>query len=53
MDVPTAICAMLVWVYLSELARELKKNIYSIKKGMLSSYMKHELKSPSVPMAYV
>jgi hypothetical protein len=36
---------MLVWVYLPELARELKKNIYSIKKGMLSSYMKQDLKA--------
>ncbi|WP_028997063.1 IS701 family transposase [Azohydromonas australica] len=46
-------CAMLVWVYLSELARALKKNIYSIKKEMLSSYMKQELKNPSVRMAHV
>jgi hypothetical protein len=44
---------MLVWVYLSELARKLKKNVYSIKKEMLSSYMKQELKNPSVRMAHV
>jgi IS4 transposase len=46
-------CAMLAWVYVSELARRLKTNIYRIKTQMLSSYMKQELKSPSVRMAYV
>ncbi len=46
-------CAMLVWVHLSELARELKNNIYRIKKEMLLSYMKQELKNPSVRMAHV
>lgn len=46
-------CAMLVWVCLSDLARKLKKNIYSMKKEILSSYMKQELKNPSVRMAHV
>jgi hypothetical protein len=46
-------CAIMVWVHLSSLARSLKENIYSLKKGMLSGYMKAELINPSVPMASI
>ena len=46
-------CVILAWNYLSNLAEELKMNIYSIKKKMLSIYMKQELMQPSVRMSAV
>lgn len=46
-------CAMLVWVHLTDLARKLKKNIYSIKKELLSNYMRQELMTPSILMPCV
>jgi hypothetical protein len=46
-------CAILVWHQLSSLARKLKTNIYTLKKGLLSTYMKEELKKPSIPIVFV
>lgn len=44
-------CAVLVWVRMTQIARKALTNIYSLKKGMLSDYMRQELRSPSVRMA--
>ena len=44
-------CAVLVWIRLTAIARKALTNIYSLKKGMLSHYMRQELRSPSVRMA--
>jgi len=41
-------CAVLVWIRLTELARKSMKSIYQIKYEMLSGYLRHELRSPSV-----
>lgn len=38
---------------MTTVARKIGKNIYSIKKEMLSSFMKQELRMPSVPMSAV
>lgn len=46
-------CAILVWHHLSSLARKMKTNIYALKSGLLSEYMKEELRNPSIPMAFV
>jgi len=46
-------CVILAWNCLTGLARSMKTNIYSLKKSMLSSYMKQELMHPSVRMAPV
>ena len=46
-------CVILAWNYLSNLAEELKMNVYSIKKKMLSIYMRQELMQPSVRMSAV
>ena len=46
-------CVILVWSHLSALARDLKTNIYSIKRAMMSNYMRQEIIRPSVPMAYI
>ncbi len=44
-------CAVLVWIRMTAIARKALTNIYSLKKGMLSHYMRQELRSPSVRMA--
>lgn len=46
-------CAILAWHCLTRLARKLKTNIYALKNGLLSEYMKKELKNPSIPFAFV
>ncbi len=44
-------CAVLVWIRMTAIARKALTTIYSLKKGMLSHYMRQELRSPSVRMA--
>ena len=44
-------CAVLVWIRMTAIARKAFTNIYSLKKGMLTHYMRQELRSPSVRMA--
>ena len=46
-------CVILAWNHMTMLARRMGVNIYSIKKSMLSSFMKQELRAPSVPMSAV
>jgi hypothetical protein len=41
----------LAWVHLCETAKALKTNIYSLKKGILSEFLKKELRSPTIRMA--
>ena len=43
-------CAMLVWVRMNHLAQELQTNIYQIKQGLLSNYMRQELRNPTFSM---
>lgn len=46
-------CVVLVWNYLTHLARKTGTNIYAMKSKLLSNYMKEELINPSIPMALV
>ena len=46
-------CVILAWNHVTQLARKTMSNIYSVKKGMLSAYMKQELKEPTVRMSPV
>jgi hypothetical protein len=46
-------CVALTWNCLTKMARNMKSNIYALKNGMLSRYMKEELKNPSIRMAFV
>ena len=46
-------CVVLAWNRMTAIARELKSNIYSVKKGMLSAYMRQELMQPFVQMSIV
>jgi len=43
-------CAVPVWICLKKTAYETGKTVYQIKHGILSSYLKHQLKSQSVKM---
>ncbi len=43
-------CSMLVWVRLNQLAQETDTTIYQIKQGLLSNYMRQQLRQPSISM---
>lgn len=43
-------CAMLVWVRLKQVAQETRQTIYQVKHGLLSDYLRQQLRSPSVQM---
>ena len=45
-------CALLVWTRLKASAYQTSRTVYQIKHGMLSDYLKAQLKSPSVQMAF-
>lgn len=44
-------CAILVWQCLKRLARDTFRTVYQLKEGLLSDYMRSELKSPSIKYA--
>jgi hypothetical protein len=43
-------CAILVWIRLKQVAQETQRTIYQVKHGLLSDYLRQQLKSPSIPM---
>jgi hypothetical protein len=43
-------CAILVWVRLKQVAHETEQTVYKVKHGLLSDYMRQQLKSPAVSM---
>lgn len=43
-------CSMLVWVRLSHFAQELQTNVYQLKQGLLSDYMRQQLRKPTFSM---
>ena len=45
-------CAVLVWIRLTSLARSSLTNVYQLKKSLLSDYLRQELRSPSISMAF-
>ena len=45
-------CAVLVWVRLTRLARKASTTVYQLKRSLLSDYLREELRSPSIPMAF-
>ena len=44
-------CAVLVWIRLKQVARETKQTVYQVKHGLLSEYLRQQLKSPSIQMS--
>lgn len=45
-------CAMLVWLRLTDLARQTQQTVYRIKHGLLDNYLCQQLKNPSVKMRF-
>lgn len=45
-------CAMLVWLRLTDLARQSQQTVYRIKHGLLDNYLCQQLKNPSVKMRF-
>ena len=43
-------CAILVWVRLKQVAQETRQTIYQVKHGLLSDYLRQQLKAPTVKM---
>lgn len=43
-------CAILVWVRLKQLAAQTAQTVYQLKQGLLSDYLRHQLKNPSIHM---
>jgi hypothetical protein len=43
-------CAILVWIKLKQVAYETQRTIYQVKHGLLSDYLRQQLKSPSIHM---
>jgi len=43
-------CAILVWVQLNRVAVETHRTVYQVKHGLLSGYLRQQLKSPSIQM---
>jgi hypothetical protein len=45
-------CAILVWVRLKQVANETKQTVYHLKHGLLSDYLRLQLKSPAIQMVF-
>lgn len=45
-------CAVLVWIRLTQLARQAATNVYQLKRSLLSDYLRQELRSPSLAMGF-
>jgi len=45
-------CALLVWHRLAQVAAATQQSIYAVKYGQLASYLRHQLRRPSVPMVF-
>jgi hypothetical protein len=43
-------CAMLVWLRLNAFAQVAQTNVYHLKQGLLSNYMRDQLRHPSISM---
>lgn len=43
-------CAILVWIRLKQVAQQSQRTIYQVKSGLLSDYLRQQLKSPAIQM---
>ncbi|MGZ9223427.1 MAG: IS701 family transposase [Anaerolineales bacterium] len=43
-------CAILVWIRLKQVAQDTQRSIYQVKHGLLSDYLRQQLKSPAIQM---
>ena len=44
-------CAILVWIRLKQVAQQAQCTIYQVKNGLLSDYLRQQLKSPTIHMS--
>ena len=44
-------CALLVWIRLKQVAHQTGQTIYQVKHGLLTDYLKKQLKQPTIHMA--
>ena len=44
-------CAMLVWVCLKNLAYQTEQTVYQLKQGLLSDYLRQQLRNPAIAYA--
>ena len=45
-------CAVLVWIRLTDVARNAGQTIYRVKHSLLDNYLRQELRNPAVRMAF-
>lgn len=45
-------CALLVWAHLKRVAEATQQTVYAVKHQQLADYLRAQLKSPAVPMAF-
>ena len=45
-------CAVLVWIRLKQLANKTGLSLYRLKRGLLSNYLKQQLKTPDIQMRF-
>jgi len=45
-------CAILVWLRLKDLAYQTGRTVYQVKHDLLSDYLIHQLKNPSLVMSF-
>ena len=45
-------CSILVWVRLKQVANETQQTVYRLKHELLSDYLRQQLKSPAIRMAF-
>ena len=43
-------CAILVWIRLKQAAHDAHTTIYQVKHGLLSDYLRQQLKTPAIKM---
>jgi hypothetical protein len=45
-------CAILVWVHLKQVATDTQQTVYRLKHGLLSDYLRQQLKSPAIQLSF-
>jgi hypothetical protein len=45
-------CALSVWIRLKQFANNTGQSLYRLKRGLLSNYLRRQLKSPAVQMSF-
>ncbi|WP_083621207.1 IS701 family transposase [Planktothrix paucivesiculata] len=46
-------CALLVWVFLTRMAKKVSQTVYQLKAGLLADYLSQELKHPSLKLSFI